>query len=480
MTTTRVHLPPYELWVTRAGAGTPVVLLHGLSASSRWWSRNVDALAAKHLVAAVDLTGFGRSTSFFHLPTTLPSFGDVTALLARWLETLGEPAHLIGHSMGGQIAIRLAAERPDLIRSLMLVNSAGIPFAFDPLAHLRPLPKPPFGGPRIAQVLLPDFLRAGPTSVAVASARVLRGDMRPWMREIRVPTLLVWGENDPLVPLRYGEVMQREIPGSRLVVIPRAAHVAMWDSAEEFNRIATEFLESVEAHGVTEGVFRWGLSGWTNGIAHRQSGRRRNVVLLHGLGMSSAYFEPFARALFEHGLNPIAPDLPGFGESANAPAMAPAEHARMLADWADAMQIRDAIWIGHSIGCNAVAHVARLRPDLVRRAIYIGPVWTRRGLVRVFAAIVIDALREPFALYRFVARAYWRTGVWRWWRTWCRYADDVAGDVPAGGVFLAGARDPIVDRARVAVREVAGAHACQFSNAEEVASRVDESSTRAV
>lgn len=455
------------MWVTRAGAGTPVVLLHGLSGSSRWWSKNVEALAAKHLVAAVDLTGFGRTTSFFGLPATLPSFGEVTALLARWMETLGEPAHLVGHSMGGQIAIRLAAERPDLVRSLLLVNSAGMPFKLDPFPHLRPLPKPPFGGPRIAQVLLPDFLRAGPTSIAVASARVLRGDMRAWMREVKVPTLLVWGENDPLVPLRFGEAMQREIPNARLIVIPRAAHNTMWDAAEEFNRVAMEFLDSVEPHAESVGVFTWGLSGWSDGIAHRQSGRLRDVVLIHGLGMSSAYFERFARALFDRGLHPIAPDLPGFGESANAAATGPEEHARILAAWADALKIRDAIWIGHSIGCNAVAHLARMRPDLVRRAVHIGPVWTRKPMLRIFAMIALDALREPLALYRAVIPAYWRAGVWRWWRTWCRYARDL--DTPPDALTLAGRRDPIPDRTFVRVREVSGAHACHFSHAGEVA-----------
>jgi pimeloyl-ACP methyl ester carboxylesterase len=475
-TTTRVELPPYTLWVTRAGAGRPVVLLHGLSASSRWWSKNVDALAAEHLVAAVDLTGFGHSTGFFGLPATIPSFGEVTALLARWLETFDEPVHLIGHSMGGQIAIRLTAERPDLVRSLMLVNSAGIPFRFDPLAHLRPLPKPPFGGPRIAQVLLPDFLRAGPTSVAVASARVLHGDMRAWMREIRVPTLLVWGANDPLVPLRYGEAMAREIPDARLIVIERAAHVAMWDAPDEFNQIALDWLRSPPSaiRHPPSGVFTWGLAGFTGGIAHRQAGRRRDLVLVHGLGMSSAYFGRFAHALFDRGWNPIAPDLPGFGESANARAAGPDEHARDLAAWADALQIRDAVWVGHSIGCNTVAALARMRPDLVRRAVHIGPVWTRGGVLRVFAMITLDALREPLALYRFVIPAYWRAGLWRWWRTWCHYARDVAADVPADAEFLAGERDPIVDRRCVSARPVRGAHACHFSDAGAVAGEVGD------
>lgn len=82
-TSTRIDLPPYSLWETREGSGTPVVLLHGLSGSSRWWSRNRAALAARHLVAAVDLVGFGRNRRFLGLPVLMPAFGEVTALLAR-------------------------------------------------------------------------------------------------------------------------------------------------------------------------------------------------------------------------------------------------------------------------------------------------------------------------------------------------------------------------------------------------------------
>lgn len=456
------------------------MLIHGLSGSSRWWMRNFDALAERHLVAAVDLVGFGRSHRAI-IPEILPAFGEVSALLARWLETFGEPVHLVGHSMGGQLAIRLAAERPELVRSLMLVNSAGMPFKLDPLAHLRPLPRPPFGGPRIAQVLLPDFVRAGPTSVVVASARVLRGDMRTWMHGIRAPTLLVWGENDPLVPLRYGKAMQQEIAGSRLIVIPRAAHVSMWDAPEEFNRIATAWLEEMDARDLADsgaGVFAWGVTGYNDGVAHRQAGHDRNVVLVHGLGMSSAYFEPFARALFARGFHPVAPDLPGFGESANARAGGPDAHAAILAAWADKLGIRDAIWIGHSIGCNAVAAVARIRPELVRSGVFIGPLWTRSSIpnLRLVVDLALDALREPLALYRYVFPAYWRTGIARWWLTWRRFARDLACPpaLPERSLLLAGDRDPIPDRRCLDLREVDGAHACQFSNPEAVADVVRE------
>ena len=77
--------------------------------------------------------------------------------------------------------------------------------------------------------------------------------MRERMHSLRMPTLLVWGENDPLVPLVYGEAMQQEIAGSRLVVIPRAAHVAMWDAPQEFNRVAVQFFDEVETQPFASG-----------------------------------------------------------------------------------------------------------------------------------------------------------------------------------------------------------------------------------
>jgi len=469
-----LRFPPYSLWETRTGAGTPVALLHGLSGSSRWWSRNVEALAERHLVAAVDLVGFGHNRRFFGLPLFLPSFSETTSLLARWLETFGEPVHLIGHSMGGQIAIALTAERPDLVRSLILVNAAGMPFHLDPRPHMRAVPKPPYGGIGIARVLVPDFFRAGPASVAVASARVVRGDMRDRMHAIRVPTLLVWGENDPLVPLVYGQAMQREIAGSRLVAIAGAAHVAMWDRPREFNEIALSFLSEVESSPFVPAppAFSWGISGFTAGVAHRQAGRRRDIVLVHGLGMSSAYFVHLAQELFARGWNPIAPDIPGFGESDNAAASGPAAHASLLASWADTLGIRDAVWLGHSIGCNAVAHLAATRPDLVRHPLYVGPLWTRRHWTRVMFMLALDALREPLSLYRYVLPAYWRVGIARWWRTWRRFIPDLPTPPPTG-TFLAGTRDPLPDRSLTPLREVPGAHACVFSHPKEVADSLE-------
>lgn len=475
VSSSRLDFPPYALWESRSGSGSPVALVHGLSGSTRWWSRNVAALAEHHLVAAVDLIGFGRNRRLT-APLVLPPFHEVSALLARWLETFEEPVHLAGHSMGGLLAIRVAAERPDLVRSLILVSAVGIPFALKPGPHLRALPRRPWGL-NLAPIVLPDAFRAGPTSLAVASARVIRGDATEWMRHLRVPALLVWGESDPLVPVHYGEEMKEQIKGSRLVVLPNAAHVAMWDAPDAFNRVVLDFIDEVERAEEPAAdhrpVFAWGISGWTDGMAHRQAGLRRDVVLVHGLGMSSAYFERFASALFDEGWNPIAPDLRGFGESENAAGMSPQEHARQLAGWADALGIRDAVWIGHSIGCNVVAHLARLRPDLCRRVIHIGPLWTRASvpLLRHFFMLALDALREPLRLYRYVFPAYWRTGVGRWVTTLWRSRRDIEADA-AGGICIAGERDPLPDRRACLLTTVPGAHACHFSDPDAAAKLV--------
>src|ERR1700682_1898241 len=166
-----------------------------------------------------------------------------------------------------------------------------------------------------------------------------------------------------------------------------------------------------------------------------------NVVLVHGPGMSSEYFDRFARALVDRGYTPVAPDLPGFGRSPNAPAGGPEEHAAFLAQWADANAIRDAVWIGHSLGCNAVAHVAASRPDLVRAVICIGPLWSSKSPARLFPLLIVDAFREPLSLYIYVLRAYCGCGPWGWFATLFRYRKDLRTAAPSGARMIAGEKD---------------------------------------
>ncbi len=482
-----IDLPPYRLWESRSGKGSPVALIHGLSGSGKWWSRNIERLAGQHLVAAIDLVGFGRTQRFSILPKVIPRFTEATALVARWLESFGEPVHVIGHSMGGLLAIRVAAERPDLVRSLVLVGAAGMPFAARPVPHIRPLSHTPISFASLAAlVIVPDVIRAGPTSIAVATGRIIRNDAREWMRRISAPTQLIWGAQDAFIPLAYGRAMLKEIPGASLHVIERGAHVPMWEAADEFNEVVERFIDGVERvtrSGSDAAMFTWGVSGSSDGVAWRQAGRRRDVVLVHGLGMSSVYFERFARALFARGWNPVAPDLPGFGVSGESPGSGPGAHAHALAAWADRLGLRDVHWIGHSTGCHAAALLAAQRPDLVRSVVSIGPLWTSRRAfrIRLVLMFILDAFREPWSLIPVVMFAYWRAGFRRWLSTYRRHFADIAAGPASLPVHhtIVGARDPIPDRdclrdSSLAPTVVPGAHACHFSDPEAVAGVVTE------
>jgi pimeloyl-ACP methyl ester carboxylesterase len=469
----RVDIPPYSFWVGHAGKGTPVVLIHGLGGSSDWWRRNVEAFAAHCEVFAIDLVGFGKNR-FFARPSRLPlRFDEMASVLARWIESsIGAPVHLVGNSMGGHLAIHIAALRPDLIRSLVLVDSTGIPFRVAPAEHFRNLlfPRGLWG---FLTILVRDLFRAGPTSVALSLGRLLRDDARPLMRELRMPVLLVWGERDPLVPVVYAKEMLREIPDARLEVIPHASHIPMWENASAFNRAVLTFWSNVEdkRRDVPPSVFSWAISGWHDGVAHREAGRRRDIVLVHGLGMSGAYFVRLAHALFQDGWSPAAPDLRGFGESGDGPPRGPIEHATELARWADALGIRSAIWVGHSIGCNIVAELAVRRPDVVRRAIGIGPLWSpTRSMGRLSLELLADAPREPLRLFPILGRAYWRAGLARWFATLRRYESSLRTLPPDHLILMAGHRDPLPDRKLIpTLVGLPGAHACHFSDPRETA-----------
>src|SRR5579884_179476 len=107
-----------------AGEGEPLVLVHGLSESTRVWYRNLPALAERYRVYLVDLPGFGAMRKFHRLFT----LEGCAPWLDQWMEAVGiEMASLVGHSMGGYVCMSLAALRPQKIKRLVLVDSIGIP-----------------------------------------------------------------------------------------------------------------------------------------------------------------------------------------------------------------------------------------------------------------------------------------------------------------------------------------------------------------
>lgn len=236
-----VRVEGYPVRYSVAGEGDPVVLVHGLSGSTRWWSRNVPALAERYRVHLVNLPGFGTVRP----PSRRFVLAEAASWLLAWIEAVGleSGVHLVGHSMGGYLSLRLAARRPQVVRKLVLVDPAGVPSGRGMLGHLVPLLLAArYATPAFLPVLARDALYAGPATLLRASRDLLAEDVRGDLRRVEAPALLIWGKNDTLIPPSAGELMRAEIPDSRLLVIEGAGHNPMFDRPREFDRALLAFL----------------------------------------------------------------------------------------------------------------------------------------------------------------------------------------------------------------------------------------------
>ena len=223
-----------------SGAGPPLVLIHGLSGSGRWWRHNLVAFAAHFRVYTLDLVGFGASRGGrFELERA-------AFFLAAWLEHLYiARTHIVGHSMGGYIAADLAADFPHLVDRLVLVDPAlllqgGIvPRA---VGLLRAAPTLPLD---FVPTLVYDALRAGPLTLTSAVMQLLGGNLGEKLARIDAPTLIIWGQRDTLVPPALAEPLAKALPAvARVEVIAGAGHNPMWDKPARFNQLVLEFLNA--------------------------------------------------------------------------------------------------------------------------------------------------------------------------------------------------------------------------------------------
>lgn len=224
-----------------AGAGPPLVLVHGFSASSTWWRHNIKELATRHRVYALDLAGFGHSRPKYHF-----SLEHAVAHILLWMDALGlESAHFCGHSMGGHICIHLAAAHPERVRKLVLASASGLPFNMPPLPLLwRLLRSAGHSDLRLTPYAVRTTLQAGPLVLLSAARGVLADDVREKLARIGSPTLIVWGEQDLLMPVSVGQVLHEAIPGSQFVVLPGAGHHVTAEAAAAFDRLVLDFLSS--------------------------------------------------------------------------------------------------------------------------------------------------------------------------------------------------------------------------------------------
>jgi pimeloyl-ACP methyl ester carboxylesterase len=240
-----------------AGRGRAVVLVHGAAGAGGLWTAQVEALAGVARVAAPDLPGHGESEGPGE--RTVGAYAD---FLVRLLDALGMPrAVLVGHSMGGAIALAVALDHPGRVDGLALVASG---------ARLRVLPRllellraRPAEGldlvaelacapetPRARVAAFDRALRATPTEVTLGDFLACDGfDATARLGEVAVPALVLVGREDRLTPPRWAAALAAGLAGARLVEVPAAGHCVHLEQPEAVGAQLVEFLASVPAAG---------------------------------------------------------------------------------------------------------------------------------------------------------------------------------------------------------------------------------------
>jgi len=271
-----LHAPPPSQFVTVEAVrfhlrdtgprdGTPVVLLHGFGSSLHIWEDWARLMEAERRVIRLDLPGFGLTGAD---PTGDYSDERFIALLAGLLDRLGvTQVDLIGTSMGGRLAWRFAAARPDRVAKLVLMapdgfasagfeygKPSGVPLAMRalpytlPMALLRGGLEPAYADK--AMLTNPVAERYRDMMLAPGVRHAILDRMRahvlvppePFLRGIRAPVLLLWGAQDRMVPAPHAADYARELPNSRTVTLPDLGHVPMEEDPARSLAPVLEFL----------------------------------------------------------------------------------------------------------------------------------------------------------------------------------------------------------------------------------------------
>ena len=265
---TFVELDGIRTHYIEKGSGPPVILIHGFFFDTYMWNRNIDALAEKFNVYALDLWGFGYS-SRQQLDFGFPLY---SRQLELFMDAFDIPkASLIGQSMGGGTIIEFAVSNRSRVDRIVLADAAGMP---NPLPVLGKISNLPGVGELMywlpgnlmrrmtlsstfiydKKVITDEFLEnatrfqkiKGSSEVMLEITRKGFFDkLEPRIRqlaELELPTLIIWGQQEKGIPLPVGRKLHAALPGSRMQIIDEAGHCPMIDRPEIFTELVLDFL----------------------------------------------------------------------------------------------------------------------------------------------------------------------------------------------------------------------------------------------
>ena len=239
----------------RKGQGEPLLFLHGASGAQRWLPF-MESLAQSHDVIVPEHPGFGAS----EMPEWLDNVADLAHFYRDLMDHLGlDKVHLVGTSLGGWIAAELATCSCEKLKSLTLVAPAGLSvpgvrrpdmFMWSPEELRRKL----FHDPELAKSApMPateeEVMLAMKNRLTTAklgwSTRMHNPHLRKWLHRIQVPTLIIWGDDDQVLPMAYGAAYRDLIPASSLEIFAECGHLPHVEKTQEFTHKLVHFTQGV-------------------------------------------------------------------------------------------------------------------------------------------------------------------------------------------------------------------------------------------
>ncbi len=263
---TYVTVNGLSLAYRRAGAGHPLVLLHGGFEDGRIWRQQLDHLSDEFATFAWDAPGAGGSDD----PPPGFTSGDYADAVAGFIDALGlGTAHLLGSSWGSTLALATYERHPTIVRSLVLASAyagwaGSLPAAEVQHRREQVIAQTHKTPDEVIAEWMPTILTAAATADLIAEVSEIMGDFhpagmrtavesmaeidfRPMLSSLAVPTLLLYGSNDLRSPLDVAESMHAMIPGSKLVVVPHGSHLIQLEEPESFNAAVRDFLRVVDS-----------------------------------------------------------------------------------------------------------------------------------------------------------------------------------------------------------------------------------------
>jgi pimeloyl-ACP methyl ester carboxylesterase len=234
-----VRLAGHAVRYEASGDGPVVVLVHGLGGSARWWRGTAASLARTHRVIVPELPGFGYGLSGRRFRLV-----DAPVVLGGLLERLGVGrVALVCHSFGALVCLGVAAALAGRVDRLVLVGPPVRPASPALAGNLLPVARTLLRlPPAAALTVVTDIATRSPAALLRAAGEILAHGGEPAVTAPPVPTMVVWGARDALVPLGRAGWVSRALPEARLSVIPGAGHVPMLDRPAAFTAVLEDFL----------------------------------------------------------------------------------------------------------------------------------------------------------------------------------------------------------------------------------------------